>query len=46
MKAIDKATKELIQRFSHKDCGDLEEYMGCKIDRTAISLKFTQPVLI
>ncbi len=45
-KAVEKAKKELMQRFNCKDCGDLEEYMGCKIERTANSLKFTQPVLI
>jgi hypothetical protein len=45
-KAVEKAKKELMHRFSCKDCGDLEEYVGCKIERTANSLKFTQPVLI
>jgi hypothetical protein len=42
----EKAKKELMQRFDCKDCGDLEEYVGCKIERTADSLKFTQPGLI
>jgi hypothetical protein len=27
-------------------CGDLEEYVGCKIVRMENSLKFTQPVLL
>ncbi len=36
-----------MQRSNCKDCGDLEEYLGCKIERTVNSFKFfTQPVLI
>jgi hypothetical protein len=45
-KAVEKIKKDLMERFDCKDCGDLEEYMGCKIERTKNSLKFTQPVLI
>ncbi len=45
-KAVEKAKKMLMQKFDCKDCGDLEEYVGCRIERTANSLKFTQPVLI
>jgi hypothetical protein len=35
-----------MERFDCKDCGDIEEYVGCKIVRTKNSLKFTQPVLM
>jgi hypothetical protein len=35
-----------MERFDCKDCGDLEEYVGCKIVRTEISLNFSQPVLL
>jgi hypothetical protein len=35
-----------MERFDFKDCGDIKEYMGCKIVRTKKILKFTQPVLI
>jgi hypothetical protein len=45
-KVVEKAKKDLIARFDCKDCGDLEEYVGCKIVRTENSLKFTQPVLM
>jgi hypothetical protein len=43
--AVEKAKKDLIERFDCGDCGDLEEYVGYKIVRTENSLKFTQPVL-
>jgi hypothetical protein len=39
-------SQDLIERFDCKDCGDIKEYVGCKIERTKNSLKFTQPVLI
>jgi hypothetical protein len=35
-----------MDTFDCKDCGDIEEYVGCKIVRTKNSLKFTQPVLM
>jgi hypothetical protein len=41
-----KNTKPVNAEIDCKDCGDLEEYMECKIERTANSLKFTQPVPI
>ena len=46
LKAVEKAKKVLMQRFDCKDYGDLEEYVGCKIERTANSLKTIQRVLI
>jgi hypothetical protein len=45
-KAVEKAKKDFMERFDCKDCGDLEEYVGCKIVRMGNSLKFTQPVLL
>ncbi len=45
-KTVEKAKKDLMERFDCKDCGDIEEYVGCKIVRTENSLKFIQPVLL
>jgi hypothetical protein len=45
-KAVEKTKKDLIERFDCKNCGDIEENVGCKIERTKNSLKFTQPVLM
>ncbi len=45
-KAVEKTKKDLMERFDCKDCGDIKEYMGCKIERTKNSLKFTHTVLM
>ncbi len=45
-KAVEKTKKDLMERFDCEDCGDIEEYVGCKIERTKNLLKFTQPVLM
>ncbi len=45
-KAVEKTKKDLMERFDYKDCEDIEEYVGCKIERTKNSSKFTQPVLM
>jgi hypothetical protein len=45
-KAVEKTTKDMMERFDCEDCGDIEEYVGCKIVRTNNALKFTQPVLM
>jgi hypothetical protein len=45
-KAVEKTKKDIMKTFDCKDCGDIEEYVGCKIVRTKNSLKFTQPVLM
>ncbi len=45
-KAVEKTKKDLMDRFDFKDCGDIEEYVGCQIERTKNLLKFTQPVLM
>ncbi len=44
--AVKKTKKDLMERFDCKDCGDIKEYVGCKIEKTKNSLKFTQPVLM
>jgi hypothetical protein len=45
-KGVEKTKKDIMERFDCKDCGDIEEYMGCKIVRMKILLKFTQPELM
>jgi hypothetical protein len=45
-KAVEKTKKDLMERFDCKDCGNIKEYVGCKIERTKNLLKFTQPVLM
>jgi hypothetical protein len=35
-KAVEKAKKYLMERFYCKDCGDIEEYVECKIVRQRI----------
>jgi hypothetical protein len=45
-KAVEKTKAELMERFNCQDCGELEEYVGCKIERNGNSVKFTQPVLL
>lgn len=41
------ATKnDLMSRFECEDCGEITEYVGCKIVRVGSKLKFTQPVLL
>ncbi len=45
-KVVEKTKKDLMERFDCKDYGDINEYVGCKIERTKNLLKFTQPVLM
>jgi hypothetical protein len=45
-KAVEKTKKDIMERFDCEDCGDIEEYVGCKIARTKNLLKFIQPVLM
>ena len=36
-----------MSRFDCEDCGELDEYVGCKITRIGNNaLKFTQPVIL
>jgi hypothetical protein len=44
-KVVEKTKKDIMERFDCKDCGDIEEYMGCMIVTKKL-LKFTQPVLM
>jgi len=44
--AVPKVKKDLMSRFECDDCGEMREYVGCKIERTGRKLKFTQPVLL
>jgi hypothetical protein len=37
---------DLMKQFQCDDCGELQEYVGCKIERKGNQLKFTQPVLL
>jgi hypothetical protein len=45
-RAVEAVKEKMKSRFDCDDLGELNEYMGCKIDRNEDSLKFTQPVLI
>jgi hypothetical protein len=33
-KAVEKTKKNIMERFDCKDCGDIEECVGCKIVKT------------
>ena len=45
-KAVEVLKTEFMRRFECEDCGELDEYVGCKIERTDTTIKFTQPVLL
>jgi hypothetical protein len=45
-RSVEAAKEQLKSRFECDDLGELNEYMGCKIDRDEDYVKFTQPVLI
>ena len=45
-KAVLDAKVELMKRFECEDCGEMSEYLRCKIVRNGNELKFTQPVLL
>ena len=45
-KGVAKVKAELMRRFECDDCGEMQEYVGCKIVREGRELKFTQPVLL
>ncbi len=32
--AVEKTKEDIMERFDCKDCGNIEEYVGCKIVRT------------
>ena len=35
-----------MTRFDCEDCGEIKEYVGCKVEQKGRELKFTQPVLL
>jgi hypothetical protein len=39
--AVLEAKKDMMNRFECDDCGEIREYIGCKIDRKERELKFT-----
>jgi hypothetical protein len=41
-----KEKKEFQERFECDDVGDVNEYVGCKVNQDEESIKFTQPVMI
>jgi hypothetical protein len=45
-KVDEKTKKDKMEKIDCKDCGDIEEYVGCKMARTKNLLKFTQPILM
>jgi hypothetical protein len=45
-KAVEAAKEQMKSIFECDDLGELNEYVGCKIDRNEDSVKFTQPVMI
>ena len=45
-KDVEKCKKEFMSKLECDDVGELNEYVGCKIERTNDSMKFTQPVLL
>jgi len=47
MNAVARTKENLTTRFDCEECGELDEYVGCKITRIGKSaLKITQPVII
>jgi hypothetical protein len=45
-RTVEAAKEQMKSRFECYDLGELNESVGCKIDRNEDSVKFTQPVLI
>jgi len=44
---VKESRKEMNELFECDDIGDMKEYVGCKIDKSAEgSIKFTQPVML
>ena len=40
-KSVSETKNKLIKRFECDDCGEIKEYIGCKIERRGSELKFT-----
>jgi hypothetical protein len=45
-RAVEAAKEQMKSRFECDVLGELNEYVGCNIDRDEDSVKFTQPFLI
>lgn len=45
-KVVLETKKDLMNKFECKDCGEITEYVSCKIDCKGSVLKCTQPVLL
>jgi hypothetical protein len=45
-RAVEAAKEQMTSIFECDNLGDLNEYVGCKIDRDEDYVKFTQPVLV
>ncbi len=44
--AVAMTKHKMMSRFECKDCGELDEYVGCCLTRKKGEIKFTQDVLI
>ena len=44
--AVDKSRDKMKRLFDCDGVGDMEEYVGCKINCENRSIKFTQPVMV
>jgi hypothetical protein len=44
--AVAVTKQELMSRFDCEDCGELDEYVGCRLTRNKGEIKFTQGVLV
>jgi hypothetical protein len=45
-RAVEAANEQIKSRFECDDIGELNKYVGCKIDRGEDFVQFTQPVMI
>ena len=43
---VEESRKEMNQLFECDNIDDMEEYVGCKIDKDEGSIKFTQPIML
>ena len=44
--AVSVTKQELMSRFDCEDCGELDEYVGCRLTRNKGEITFTQGVLV
>ena len=43
---VEESRAEMNQLFECNDIGDIDEYVGCKIDKSESGIRFTQPVML